>query len=465
MSMRKTLFSIATALLCFTGCTSVPKTCEQPYEPIQIAVPERPAGQQDAVGLTAPKIDTVRVGFIGVGMRGISAVERWTHIPGVQIKALCDLRPELVEKAQKTLVSSGMPEAATYSGAEDAWKQLCNRDDIDLVYVVTDWKHHAEMGVYAMEHGKHVAIEVPAAMTVEECWKLVDTAEKTRQHCMMLENCCYDPFALTTLNMAQQGVFGEITHVEGAYIHDLRSIYFADESKGGFHNHWGKKYSIEHTGNPYPTHGLGPVCQILNIHRGDRMNYLVSLSSLQAGMTEYARKNFGADSPEARQKYLLGDMNTTLIQTVKGKSIMIQYNVVTPRPYSRLHTVCGTKGFAQKYPVPSIALEPDAGSPLEGKALEEIMERYKHPFTATFGTEAHRRNLPNEMNYVMDCRLIYCLRNGLPLDMDVYDAAEWSCITELSEQSVLNGSIPVEIPDFTRGAWKKCHISRTSDLY
>ena len=182
-------------------------------------------------------------------------------------------------------------------------------------------------------------------------------------------------------------------------------------------------------------------------------------------MTEYARKNFGADSPEARQKYLLGDMNTTLIQTVKGKSIMIQYNVVTPRPYSRLHTVCGTKGFAQKYPVPSIALEPDAGSPLEGKALEEIMERYKHPFTATFGTEAHRRNLPNEMNYVMDCRLIYCLRNGLPLDMDVYDAAEWSCITELSEQSVLNGSIPVEIPDFTRGAWKKCHISRTSDLY
>lgn len=178
MSMRKTLFSIATALLCFTGCTSVPKTCEQPYEPIQIAVPERPAGQQDAVGLTAPKIDTVRVGFIGVGMRGISAVERWTHIPGVQIKALCDLRPELVEKAQKTLVSSGMPEAATYSGAEDAWKQLCNRDDIDLVYVVTDWKHHAEMGVYAMEHGKHVAIEVPAAMTLNEIWALINTSEK-----------------------------------------------------------------------------------------------------------------------------------------------------------------------------------------------------------------------------------------------------------------------------------------------
>lgn len=420
--------------------------------------------QTHVLGLAHPPLPMVRLAFIGLGNRGVLTLQRYLQIEGVEIKALCEIREGNLVKAQKILREAGYPQPDGYTGP-DGWKRMCERDDIDLVFICTDWLTHTPMAVYSMEHGKHVAIEVPAAMTVEECWKLVDTAEKTRQHCMMLENCCYDPFALTTLNMAQQGVFGEITHVEGAYIHDLRSIYFADESKGGFHNHWGKKYSIEHTGNPYPTHGLGPVCQILNIHRGDRMNYLVSLSSLQAGMTEYARKNFGADSPEARQKYLLGDMNTTLIQTVKGKSIMIQYNIVTPRPYSRLHTVCGTKGFAQKYPVPSIALEPDAGSPLEGKALEEIMERYKHPFTATFGTEAHRRNLPNEMNYVMDCRLIYCLRNGLPLDMDVYDAAEWSCITELSEQSVLNGSIPVEIPDFTRGAWKKCHISRTSDLY
>lgn len=398
-------------------------------------------------------IPVVRLGFIGLGNRGVLTLQRYLQIEGVEIKALCEIREGNLAKAQQILKENGYPAATGYSGP-NGWKQMCERTDVDLVFICTDWLTHTSMATYAMEHGKHVAIEVPAAMTVDECWKLVDTAEKTRQHCIMLENCCYDPFALTTLNMAQQGAFGEITHVEGAYIHDLRAIYFADETKGGFHNHWGRKYSTEHTGNPYPTHGLGPVCQILDIHRGDRMTFLVSLSSRQAGMTAYARETFGADSPEARQNYMLGDMNTTLIQTAKGKSIMIQYNVATPRPYSRLHTICGTKGFAQKYPVAAIALEPDANAPLEGKALEEVMEKYKHPFTATYGEEARRRKVPNEMNYVMDCRLIHCLRNGLPLDMDVYDAAEWSCITELSEKSVLNGSVPVEIPDFTRGAWR-----------
>lgn len=410
--------------------------------------------QTHVLQLKHSPIPIVRLGFIGLGNRGILTLQRYLQIEGIEIKALCEIREGNLAKAQKMLEEANFPQPIGYSGT-DEWKRMCDRTDVDLVFICTDWLTHTMMATYAMEHGKHVAIEVPAAMTVEECWKLVNTAEKTRQHCIMLENCCYDPFALTTLNMSQQGVFGEITHTEGAYIHDLRAIYFADETKGGFHNHWGKKYSINHTGNPYPTHGLGPACQILNIHRGDRMKHLVSLSSCQAGMTAYACKTFGSDSPEARQPYLLGDMNTTLIQTVKGKSIMIQYNVATPRPYSRLQTICGTEGFAQKYPVPCIALEPDATTPLEGQALDEVMTRYRHPFSATYGSEAHRRNLPNEMNYVMDCRLIYCLRHGFPLDMDVYDAAEWSCITELSEQSVLNGNGPVEIPDFTRGAWQE----------
>ena len=450
-----TVTAIGLALLTWhTSCTLQPKAPEA-FTPIKVETPARPAGQEDVIQLVTPKIDTVRVGFIGLGMRGPGAVARWTHIPGTKIVALCDLLPERVEKSQEILKNAGLPEAASYSGSEEAWKQLCERDDIDLVYIATDWKHHAAMGVYAMEHGKHVAIEVPAAMNVAECWQLVDTAEKTRRHCIMLENCCYDPFALTTLEMARQGVLGEIMHVEGAYIHDLRSMYFAEESEGGYHNHWGKRYSIEHTGNPYPTHGLGPACQILDIHRNDRMEYLVSMSTHQAGMSEYARKRFGENSPEARQKYKLGDVNTTLIHTAKGKTIMLQYNVSTPRPYSRLQTVCGTLGFAQKYPVPCIALDSHGDTPLEGEALEQVLTLYKHPFSATIGEEAHRKGLPNEMNYVMDYRLIYCLRNGLPLDMDVYDAAEWSCITELSEKSVLNGSIPVEIPDFTRGVWEK----------
>ena len=208
--------------------------------------------------------------------------------------------------------------------------------------------------------------------------------------------------------------------------------------------------------------GLGPVCQILDIHRSDRLNYLVSMSTHQAGMTEYARRTFGKESPEAQQAYLLGDMNTTLIHTAKGKTIQLQYCTVHPRPYSRSHTICGTRGFAQKYPVATINLEDvRSGGGIDiatGEAAsvttEELLQRYQHPFTATIGKEGALRGAPNEMNYIMDYRLIYCLHHGLPLDMDVYDAAEWSCITELSEQSVLNGSLPVEIPDFTRGAWK-----------
>ena len=456
--MLKILNFLAIALM-FTACCDASAKKEIAsagvVQPIVLDQPARPAGQEDVIALTAPKMDTVRVGFIGLGMRGPGAVKRFTYLEGVKIVALCDIHPERVEAAQQILKKAGLPEAVGYSGTEEAWKQLCDREDIDLVYICTDWKRHSPMAVYAMEHGKHVACEVPIAMTVAECWELVNTSEKTRKHCMMLENCCYDPFALTTLEMARQGVLGEIMHVEGAYIHDLRSMYFAEESEGGYHNHWGKRYSIEHTGNPYPTHGLGPACQILDIHRNDRMEYLVSMSTHQAGMSEYARKRFGENSPEARQKYKLGDVNTTLIHTAKGKTIMLQYNVSTPRPYSRLQTVCGTLGFAQKYPVPCIALDSHGDTPLEGEALETVLTRYKHPFSATIGEEAHRKGLPNEMNYVMDYRLIYCLRNGLPLDMDVYDAAEWSCITELSEKSVLNGSIPVEIPDFTRGVWKK----------
>ena len=280
-------------------------------------------------------------------------------------------------------------------------------------------------------------------------------AEETRRHCMMLENCCYDAFALTTLNMVQQGVLGEITHAEGAYIHDLRKHYFADEKAGGYHNHWIKLYSQQHTGNPYPTHGLGPVCQWMNIHRGDRMEYLVSMSSRQAGLSAYAGQVFGASSEEAAQSYEMGDVNTTLIHTAKGRTILLQYDVTTPRPYSRHQTVCGTKGFMQKYPVPCLLLDEYGKEPLSGEQFERMMEQYKHPFTAVIGEEARRKNMPNEMNYIMDYRLIHCLRNGLPLDQDVYDAAEWSCITELSERSVRQGSVPVEIPDFTRGNWKE----------
>lgn len=406
MSMRKTLFSIATALLCFTGCTSVPKTCEQPYEPIQIAVPERPAGQQDAVGLTAPKIDTVRVGFIGVGMRGISAVERWTHIPGVQIKALCDLRPELVEKAQKTLVSSGMPEAATYSGTEDAWKQLCNRDDIDLVYVVTDWKHHAEMGVYAMEHGKHVAIEVPAAMTLNEIWALINTSEKTRKHCMQLENCVYDFFELTTLNMAQQGLFGEILHVEGAYIHNLEEFW------PYYWNNWRLDYNRAFRGDIYATHGMGPACQLLDIHRGDRMKTLVAMDTKAVTGPKLVKQYQKESAPDFQN----GDHTMTFIRTEKGKTIHIQHDVMNPRPYSRMYQLTGTNGYANKYPIEEYCFRPDQirtvdmpdhenlnmHTAVSNTVKESLMRKYKHPIHQELEEAAKKVGGHGGMDYIMD---------------------------------------------------------------
>ena len=303
-----------------------------------------------------------------------------------------------------------------------------------------------------MKQGKHVAVEVPAAMTVAECWDLVNTAEQTRRHCMMLENCCYDFFEMATLNMAQQGLFGDVMHAEGAYIHDLRS-YNYDTTATGYKNMWRLKAQKEEAGNPYPTHGLGPVAQILNIHRGDRMATLVSMSNAQKGMHLYAAEHgiTGEDTAHID----MGDMNTTLIRTAKGKTIMIQHDVTSPRPYNRIHMVSGTKGFAQKYPLTGIALEPNAHEFVSQQTLDSLLKVYEHPFCKEIGEKARQVGGHGGMDFIMDYRLIHCLKNGLPLDMDVYDAAEWSCLVELTDYSVRNGSVPVQIPDFTRGEWDK----------
>ena len=434
----------------------------------------RPDGQEDMLVFAAEPVPTVRIGFIGLGMRGTGAIERYVHIDSVEIKAICDLEQYNIDNCQEILRKNGLPEADAYSGSEDAWKELCRRDDIDLVYICTDWKNHTPMAVYAMECGKHVAVEVPAATSIEECWQLVNTSERTRKHCMMLENCCYDFFELATLNMAQKGVFGEIVHTEGAYIHDLRELNFNDRFSSehsyiagkeeaqenrpglyGYYGHWRLEYDKSHTGNPYPTHGLGPLCQILDIHRGDRMEWLVSVSSGQFGLTEYAKERFGEDSEQAGAHYELGDMNITLVKTAKGKTIMIQHDVTSPRPYSRIHLVSGTKGFAQKWPAEQIALSPDSHESLRKEQMDSLLAAYEFPFVTEIKNKAREVGGHGGMDFIMDYRLIYCLRHGLPLDQDVYDAAEWSSIVALSEESVRKGGVPVEIPDFTRGRWDK----------
>ena len=446
--MKKLLILLAAlgGILLFSGCES--KGWKTGDGVIVFDTPAREPGQKSVLGLKTAPMETVRVGFIGLGMRGPGAVERFTHLDGVEIKALCDLYPERVDSAQAILVRRGFPEAAPYSG-EEGWKQLCERDDIDLVYIVTPWQLHVPMAVYAMEHGKHVAVEVPAATSLEECWQLVNTAEKTQRHCMMLENCVYDFFELTTLNMARQGLFGDILHVEGAYIHDLDAFwdYYQDS--------WRLKFNRDHRGDVYATHGLGPACQLLDIHRGDKMDYLVSMSSDQFGLTDAAITNHGPESKFAKRDYKLGDVNTTVIRTAKGKTIMVQHDVSNPRPYSRIHQVVGTRGFAQKYPIEQIGLDSVEAEGLDAKALADLLTRYEHPISKEYGEKARAVGGHGGMDFIMDSRLIYCLRNGLPLDQDVYDAAEWSSLVALTEASVQNGSAPVKVPDFTRGAWDK----------
>lgn len=399
-------------------------------------------------------IKTVRIAFVGLGNRGIKTLIRYLQQENVRITALCDIREESVHSAQQILKEKGHAEATQYIGKE-AWKEACQHQDADIIFVCTDWESHAKISAYAMNCKKHVAIEIPAAMTIDDCWLLVDTAEKTKQHCTMLENCCYDPFALNLLNMVRLGIFGEITHTEGAYIHDLRKNYFATNQEGGHHDQWAVKYAINHTGNPYPTHGLGPLCQLLNIHKGDRMVSLVSMSSKQSGLSEYAKDVFGEGSEQHNQKYKMGDVSTTIIKTEKGKTMMIQYNTFTPRPYNRLHTICGSKGFAQKYPEPIIMIEGRGESTIyQGDSIKEITQKYIHPFCKEIEPIAVEKGIENTMNYMMDYRLIHCLRNGLPLDIDVYDAVVWSSIVHLSEISAQKGGTPVDIPDFTRGKWR-----------
>ncbi len=403
-------------------------------------------------GFAAPKLQTVRVGIIGLGMRGPGAVERLGFIEGVEIKGLCDKYPDRVEKAQGILRKAGLPAAKAYSG-EEGWKALCSSNDVDLIYICTPWHLHTPMAVYAMENDKHAAVEVPAAVTLEECWQLVDTSEKTKKHCMMLENCCYDFFELLTLNMVRQGVLGELVHAEGAYIHDLLDLNFKKDIEGGYADMWRLKENMKQ-GNRYPTHGLGPIAQCMNINRGDRFDYLTSMSSNDFMMADHANELAAKDAfyrPYAGKTYR-GNMSTTTIKTMKGKTLMIQHDVTSPRPYSRIHLLSGTKGIARKWPSPQrIAFGHGWIKEEEMKAIEA---KYTPEIVVKIGALAREIGGHGGMDFMMDWRLIDCLRNGLPLDEDVYDAASWSCITALSEQSLSNRSSGVDVPDFTRGNWQ-----------
>ncbi|MBO7290303.1 MAG: Gfo/Idh/MocA family oxidoreductase [Bacteroidaceae bacterium] len=393
-----------------------------------------------ALQLRCEPLECVRIGFVGLGVRAKRAVHRMLHIEGCRITALCDLVQENIDDAKGIIAKEGRNMPTTYCDSE-GWKRLCEQPDVDLVYICTDWASHADIAVYAMLQGKHVATEVPAATTIVDCWRLVDTAETTRRHCIMLENCCYDEFEMSLMNMTDKGMLGEIIHAEGSYLHDLRERISSNDNGERKWSNWQVEFMNGNNGNPYPTHGLGPIALVMDIHRGDRMKSIVSVSS----------KRVEGDGEGS----LSGTMNSSVITTEKGKTILVQHCISLPRPYSRSFLLSGTEGFAQKYPTPHLAFVPDSEEAITGDACRKIIGENRHPITTEYierGTELCGRRW---IDYAMDCRLIYCLRNGLPLDMDVYDAAEWSCLVELTDISARNGGAPVEIPDFTRGKWNE----------
>jgi len=406
-----------------------------------------PAAGDTLIEFKVPPIDPVRIGFVGVGGMGSAHVRNYMKIEGVEIKAVCDIVEEKVARIQQWCVEAGRPKPEGYSKGDWDFKRLCQRDDLDLIFTATPWEWHVPVCLEALEAGKHAATEVPAAYTIDDCWALVETAEKMKRHCIMMENCCYDRPEMLCLNLVKKGLLGDIFHAEAGYLHDLREVKFSGHGEAL----WRPQHSIRRNGNLYPTHGLGPVSQCMDINRGDRFDYLVSVSSKSMGLNLYCAKKFGPDSPQARQKYALGDVNVSLIQTANGKIITLYHDTSSPRPYSRIHIVQGTQGLFEKWP-DRVYIE-GRGRFDEWDTLDSYYIEHDHPVWKQL-EERSKGAGHGGMDFIEDYRLIEALRQGRPLDMDVYDAASWSVVTPLSEKSVASRGNPMDFPDFTRGGWK-----------
>lgn len=411
--------------------------CSVKHYSVSSFQPSRPANQRSVVGLAAQPMERVRVGFVGLGQRGREAVMRWCHLDRTDIVAVCDLSADSVADVQQLLRDNGRLEARAFSSVE----QLCDMPNLDLVYVCTDWASHFAMACCALEHGHHVAVEVPAVMTIREAWQLVDLAERQQLHCMMLENCCYDYFELATAAMAQRGLLGEVVHGEGGYCHNL----------GDRWEPWRLRYNAVHRGDVYPTHGLGPVCLAMGVHRGDTLRTLVSMDTTpSAAVCQHHAcivANEGASATTAPNGFANGAVTTTLMRTALGRTILLSHDVQTPRPYSRGYRLVGTKGYADKYPIEQLWI---GEQEVRRDEVEAIIERFLPDDIRNLRHTAEQYDNRGGISYIMDYRLVDCLVKGRPLDMDVYDLAEWCAVVELSEQSISQGSVPVAVPDFCR---------------
>jgi predicted dehydrogenase len=398
---------------------------------------------------TAPPLETVRLGMVGVGHQGASHVTNFLRIEGVEIRAVCDIVPAKVARVQQQVVAAGHAPPVAYDRGPADYVRMCEEADLDLVFTCTPWDLHAPVCIAAMRNGKHAATEVPMAVTLDELWDMVETAEQMRRHCVMMENCCYDRTEMMILNMVRQGLFGELLHAECGYLHDLRQLKLTDF----YEDRWRIRDSIERNGDLYPTHGLGPVAQWLDVNRGNQFDYLVSMASPGLGLNRWAAEHIGPDSAEATQRYALGDVVNTMIRTKRGETILVTHDTNSPRPYSRKILLQGTNGIVRKYPEQKIHIE--GRSPAHRwEELTAYRAEFEHPIWVTL-EEQSRGAGHGGMDYIEDYRLIQCLREGAPMDMDVYDGAAWSAVAELSERSIARRGASQDFPDFTRGAWQQ----------
>lgn len=394
--------------------------------------------------------DTVRVGMIGMGRRGLPMLRLFLAIDGVEVTAISDPYAPAIDNAKKLFAEQDVEQPAYHGAGDFDYRNMLERDDIDVVYIATPWRWHTPMSVESMDAGKHALVEVPAALTMNDCWQLVETSEATQKHCMMMENVCYGREELMALNMVRQGVLGELLHGEAAYIHELRwQMMDMGEGTGSWRTDWHTRRNA----NLYPTHGLGPIAQYMNINRGDRFDYLSSMSSPALGRQLYAQREFPADHERNQVKYICGDMNTSLIKTAQGRTIMVQHDTTTPRPYTRHNLIQGTNGVYGQYP-DRFALESEGEFHEWQHDMSDLQERFDHPLWKRTKAGADALGGHGGMDYVMLWRTIYCLRNGLPLDQNVYDAAAWSAVIPLSEASNADRGNSKDFPDFTRGAWE-----------
>jgi len=405
------------------------------------------APQQPTPLFTAPPLERVRMGFVGIGGMGSVHLDNYLQLEGVEVKAVCDIVPEKVARAKQKVVEKGQPEPAGYDRGPRDFERMCEEQDLDLVLTATPWEWHVPVCLAALRTGKHAATEVPAAVTLDECWQLVEAAERYRKHCVMLENCCYDRREMLILNLVRQGMFGELLHGECGYLHDLRDVKFSTDGEGL----WRRAHATRRNGNLYPTHGLGPIAQYMNINRGNRFEYLVSMSGPSRGLQLWQQEHLAADDARRTERYVLGDVNLTLIKTVLGQTIYVVHDTNSPRPYSRINLIQGTRGLMQGWP-DRIYVE-GRGQAHRWDTLETYFQQFEHPL---WRSERVRQASGGHggMDFLEDWRLITCLRSGLALDQDVYDAAAWSCLCELTERSVAHKSRAMDVPDFTRGRWR-----------